>query len=96
MDELISRKKLNAAPTFSSSLGSFQRVLFLSSSCRPRVDVTLGSVSCFTLWDILSSLGLNNACGKNSENVPLRNENNVARSFSDHFPGHYSVEREEA
>ena len=61
-----------------------------------RVDVTLSSVSCFTLWDILSSLGLNNACGKNSENVPLRNENNVARSFSDHFPGHYSVEREEA
>ena len=69
---------------------------FISFLLLARVDVTLSSVSCFTLWDILSSLGLNNACGKNSENVPLRNENNVARSFSDHFPGHHSQERGEA
>ena len=99
--DLITRKKLNAASNDSSPyilhpLGSFQRFYFFSPDHRPPgpADMTSSPVSCFTLWDILSShsprlgsLGLNNACDKNCENVPLRNEKNVARSFSNHFPG---------
>ena len=98
MDELIRRKKLNAVMTAPNilqprALGSFQRVYFFPPGQGGR-----DSEPCFLFHTLgysqlsrsprLGSLGLNNACGKNPENVPWRNEKNVARSFSDHFPGH--------
>lgn len=100
MADLIRRKKLNAVMTAPNILHS-RSVLFKGFISFPWsagwASSGRDSESCFLFHTLrysqlslalarLGSLGLNNACDKNTENVPLRNEKNVARSFSNHFP----------